>query len=386
MPKVWMNQTTSSNWQGNQVGISRVEHELFKNLNFIGFIRTHNGFVAYSSSNKLKNILGEKIVSPKTLKTNKANAFVTSKLILSRRIRIARATGYFLSAFFDFSRFSDYVLQRVIFLSYETLRRLTPAGRILRRSRLRQRESRNSIIERKTFIHPFEDGDLIFTCGLDWDYRVLENLSLVKKEKDVQIVSVVFDLIPIFNPELIQNSRHVSSLLGHFSSVIESSDLILVNSKSTQKQLADLSQELGLILPNTRIVPWGVTPPELNLDNEINKPSSIGNDVEFVLAVGTLEIRKNYELLVQVVKLSKEEKIEIPLMVFAGRPGWGTHDLMQRIRNDESIREKLIWLENVTDRQLDWLYSNCNALLSPTFSEGFGLPVAESQAFQKKVV
>jgi hypothetical protein len=49
-----MNQTTSSNWQGNQVGISRVEYELFKNLNFIGFVRTYDGFIPYTDANQLK--------------------------------------------------------------------------------------------------------------------------------------------------------------------------------------------------------------------------------------------------------------------------------------------------------------------------------------------
>jgi glycosyltransferase involved in cell wall biosynthesis len=309
-----------------------------------------------------------------------------SKRVFSRKNRIAKAIGYFVSVFYDFSRFSDYLLDRSIFSSYEVLRKFSSTGKILARLGRRKRKSSTLVVERKMLRHPFQDGDLIFTCGLDWDYRVLENLLLVKQEKDVTIVSVVFDLIPVFNPELIQNSRHVSSLLGHFSSIIESSDLVLINSKFTQKQLMNLSQELGLTLPKTRVIPWGVTPPDLNLDYEMDKPSSIPSGMDFILAVGTLEIRKNYELLVQIVKLSQERGDDLPLMVFAGRPGWGTHDLMQRIRNDESLRERLIWLENASDKQLNWLYLNCRALLSPTFSEGFGLPVAESQAFQKKVI
>ena len=387
MAKFWMNQTTSSNWQGNQVGISRVEYELFKNLNPAGFIRTHDGFSEYSVETKQEKILKKALAPTKTFSINRANAFVNSKRTLSRKIRIARAVGYFLSAFHDLSRFSDYLLDRLIFLSFESLRRITDIKLKFRRGfSSRKKRSRIPIVTRKILAHPFQNGDLIFTCGLDWDYRIIEHLSLVKQERDVKIVTVVFDLIPIFNPELHQNSRHSSSLLGHFSSLIEVSDLILMNSKFTQSQLARLSKDLGLTLPKTRIIPWGVAPSTSYVEDEMDKPSKIESGIDFVLAVGTLEIRKNYELLVQIVKLSQEENIQIPVMVFAGRPGWGTHDLMQRIRNDESVRGHLIWLENVSDRQLNWLYSNCSALLSPTFAEGFGLPVAECQAFKKKLI
>lgn len=387
MAKFWMNQTTSSTWQGNQVGISRVEYELFKNLDSAGFIRIHNGFSEYSHETYPSKNSDEEFVPTKSLPTNRANSFVNAKRYLSRKIRIARAIGYLLSAFYDLSKFSDFLLDKLIFLSYEVLRKLSSAKLGLKWGFSRdKRIPQNPVLQKSALSHPFQNGDLIFTCGLDWDYRIIENLMLIKQEIDIKIVTVVFDLIPVFNPELLHNSRHSSSLLGHFSSLIEVSDLVLINSKSTQKQLANLANDLRLNLPKIRIIPWGITDLILNFESELDKPSRVDSGIEFILAVGTLEIRKNYELLVQVVKLSQEDKVSIPLMVFAGRPGWGTHDLMQRIRNDESLRDKLIWLENVSDKQLNWLYSNCKALLSPTFSEGFGLPVAESQAFKTKLI
>lgn len=386
MSKFWMNQTTSSNWHGNQVGISRVEYELFKHLKPAGFIRTHGGFSEYASKAETQNVCDEKLILAKGSPINRANAFVISKRFLPRKIRIARAGGYFLSTFLDISKFSDYVLDRLIFLSYEILRKFRGIAIVFHACKRKKKSWPVTLAPITNLVHPFDDGDLVFTCGLDWDYQIIENLFLVKKQKEIKIVTVVFDLIPVLHPELIQNSRHVSLLLGHFSTLIEISDLILVNSETTQKQLANLSKDFGFSVAKTRIVPWGVTSSDSNLEKEIGKPANLEHGAKFVLAVGTLEIRKNYELLVQVVKLSQETKIRIPLMVFAGRPGWGTHDLMQKIRNDESLRGKLIWLEDVSDKQLNWLYSNCIALLSPTFSEGFGLPVAESQAFKKKLI
>ena len=43
-------------------------------------------------------------------------------------------------------------------------------------------------------------------------------------------------------------------------------------------------------------------------------------------------------------------------------------------------------MQTATDGELQWLYENASAFLSPSFDEGFGLPVAEAQMFGKQIL
>jgi len=64
--------------------------------------------------------------------------------------------------------------------------------------------------------------------------------------------------------------------------------------------------------------------------------------------------------------------------VIVGRPGWLAHDIYTIIANDPETKDKFIFLKNVTDNELAWLYKNCAFTIYPSFYEGWGLPVAES--------
>jgi hypothetical protein len=64
-------------------------------------------------------------------------------------------------------------------------------------------------------------------------------------------------------------------------------------------------------------------------------------------------------------------------------PGWGTTDLIKQLNSNEKIEKSITWLTDVDDSQLKWLYENCEGLLSPSFSEGYGLPVGEAKLFSK---
>jgi glycosyltransferase involved in cell wall biosynthesis len=104
----------------------------------------------------------------------------------------------------------------------------------------------------------------------------------------------------------------------------------------------------------------------------------------FVLCVGTLEVRKNHQLLYhlwhRLVELSGDR---VPPLVLAGRPNWGTAELLGQIAADPVVRGRLILLATPTDAELLWLYRHCLFTLFPSYYEGWGLPVAESLAHGK---
>ena len=78
------------------------------------------------------------------------------------------------------------------------------------------------------------------------------------------------------------------------------------------------------------------------------------------------------------MKLAQLENKTIPQIVIVGKKGWLTEDLAHVIEKDPSIDGKLLWLSNLTDAELKWLYINCAFTIFPSICEGWGLPIAES--------
>jgi glycosyltransferase involved in cell wall biosynthesis len=103
----------------------------------------------------------------------------------------------------------------------------------------------------------------------------------------------------------------------------------------------------------------------------------------FILAVGTLEPRKNLPRLVAAyAALPTAVRAEHPLAVVGAR-GWQTGETLRALR---SLGESCLLLGHVSDAELAELYRRCAAFCYPSLGEGFGLPVLEAMAAGAPVV
>ena len=92
----------------------------------------------------------------------------------------------------------------------------------------------------------------------------------------------------------------------------------------------------------------------------------------YLLAVGTIEPRKRYDLLLDAYERLKPR----PKLIVAGSPGWNTQPLQDRLRGTDGVT----WLENASDTQVNDLLSRALALVIPSLAEGFGLGALEALA------
>lgn len=98
---------------------------------------------------------------------------------------------------------------------------------------------------------------------------------------------------------------------------------------------------------------------------------------QFILSVGTIELRKNQlELLKGVV----HEKLDIPVVIL-GRPRPKDYKkILDEYILESGIRKQLIFLHGTNTQELQTIYQMADVMVYPSLYEGFGLPVLEAQA------
>jgi glycosyltransferase involved in cell wall biosynthesis len=146
-------------------------------------------------------------------------------------------------------------------------------------------------------------------------------------------------------------------------------DAVLTPSEATRRDLLEHYPVPGLER-RVRVVPEGCS-----LLGVEPGPLPDGLEPGFLLAVGTIEPRKNYPRLLAAYRLVKARGGAPPLVV-AGRVGWAYGRALDELRAEPGVR----LLTDVDDAGLRGLYRAAGALAFPSLYEGFGLPLLEAMA------
>jgi glycosyltransferase involved in cell wall biosynthesis len=110
------------------------------------------------------------------------------------------------------------------------------------------------------------------------------------------------------------------------------------------------------------------------------------NGGEFLLAVGTIEPRKNLATLVRAFEEFLRERPASGLrLVIAGGRGWLSGPLFESIEKSLA-RGRVVLAGYVSDEQLCALYTTCAAFVYPSLYEGFGLPPLEAMSCGAPVI
>lgn len=186
----------------------------------------------------------------------------------------------------------------------------------------------------------------------------------------VPAVTIVYDLIT-FEQGLGANRRSlVIERMTLGAAVRRSRALVCISHATADALLARFPQAAGKV----SVAPLGVSPVLLGpAEAELPQLPASG----FVLAVGTLEPRKNLPRLVNAYAELPRELQEAHPLVVVGARGWQTGPTLAAL---QSLGDRCQMLGHVSDRALAELYRRCGVFCYPSLGEGFGLPVLEAMA------
>ncbi len=101
------------------------------------------------------------------------------------------------------------------------------------------------------------------------------------------------------------------------------------------------------------------------------------DDAPVVFSVGTIEERKNHLWLLSAFERHWQRGAGTRL-VLAGRAGWNSEPIVQRITHHAAFGSRLFWFHDASDDEIRFLYQNACATAYVSVAEGFGLPIIES--------
>ena len=166
---------------------------------------------------------------------------------------------------------------------------------------------------------------------------------------------------------------------------IRSSDAVLAPSAATRDHIRAIVPAVAA--ERLHIVPYGISPsffvrtPKDTARERVrlNLPES------YILAVGTIEPRKNLGRLIDsYLRLVENYQIREHL-VLAGRLGWNYEDILAKLEAP-ALRGRVHRKGFVAAEDLPWYYAAAKVCAYPSIQEGFGFPPLEAMACGVPVV
>ncbi|MGU7771045.1 glycosyltransferase family 4 protein [Burkholderia sp. MR1-5-21] len=235
-------------------------------------------------------------------------------------------------------------------------------------------------------------GDIFL--GLDFSSRIIPARLrdfLSWRQTGVKCVFIVYDLIPAVHPQWFtkKGKRHYQRWLRAIS--IHADMLCCISNAVAVEARQWISSRFGITSDDVQFR-WfhlGATFDDAAIEPVPSLAVRADRDglvlEQTLLMVGTVEPRKGHDQVLRAVEELWRRGCDVALVV-AGGQGWNVESFATRLRTHPENGKRIVWLENVSDPQLGWLYKNLGGLVMASMAEGFGLPLVEAMHYGMPVL
>lgn len=224
-------------------------------------------------------------------------------------------------------------------------------------------------------------GDILLLLDSSWHDPAFLRQVKDLKNKGIRIIAVVYDLIPIRNPEYCVSNIAVvlNNWIDKMLSLAEG--FICISQWVSTEVQDEVSKRVGNAMMRGKAYGWFHLGSELDRKTQgylVSDPIRncfAGPNPKF-LVVGTIEPRKNHTTILNAFDRHWALGGGATLCVI-GRKGWMCDAIVARLRKHPENGKKLFWFDNANDNDLEFAYQNADALIFSSYVEGFGLPLVE---------
>jgi glycosyltransferase involved in cell wall biosynthesis len=202
----------------------------------------------------------------------------------------------------------------------------------------------------------------------------------IRRSFGARCVCFLHDLIPIEYPEYVQPNRQRRHELAT-QTITRLFDAVIVNSKATEDGfreylLTEFEQparvpEIHVALPGVRAFPARA---------DALRTAAGSAAAPYFVVLGTIEPKKNHLMLLNLWTRLAAATPNPPRLIVIGARGWENEQVVDMLDRSRRLHGLVEERNHMDDAAIGAVLGQARALLMPSFTEGFGLPVAEALA------
>ncbi len=224
-------------------------------------------------------------------------------------------------------------------------------------------------------------GSIYFNAS-QFPLWVAESFTWLEARRDIRGVFFVHDLLPISMPEYFRDAeferhrRRMANLARFATAAVTTTRTVAADLHAYLQTLG--RSDLPIFAAPTPVAPIFSQPRETD-------PALAGHP--FFVMCSTIEPRKNHLMILAVWReLVRRHGGHAPKLVLVGARGWKYELIVDLLDRSPPLRDHVVAVSGLPTPGLKRLIDNAQAVLMPSFAEGYGLPVVEALAAGAPVV